>query len=166
MTVTFAVEKLADIMAEKNQWPTTLNLLLSHWAEVALFKHVMKFNPDFPRYQQLEREGKLHLVIAREDRKIVGYSVHIIITRHPHYRHVMTAEENLIYLAPHLRRKGVHQRMRAFVLKTLTDRQVRIVTAGTMFGHDHDTALRKMGFEPYQIVYACDLTKWKPPIEA
>jgi hypothetical protein len=56
--------------------------------------------------------------------------------------------------------------MRSFALKTLKDRGVQLVTARNRIGHVHDKSLRAMGFEPWDMIYALDLTKWEPqPVE-
>ena len=159
----FAIESLSLLMTTPDDWAEAFSMLNDHYKETATFKHIMIFNPDLPRYLQLDREKRLHLVIAREDNKIVGYSLHIIANGLLHYRHVKVADDDIHYLASHLRGTGAHARMRTFAMQTLKDRGVQLVTARNRVGHEHDNSLKAMGFEPWDLVYACDLTQWKPP---
>jgi L-amino acid N-acyltransferase YncA len=166
MTTTLAVERIGGLLENPGQRACLFAMHDEHWQEVAKFKELLKLNPDYSRYEQLDREKRALLVVMREDGRIVGYSLHIILRSHPHYRHVMVAEDDIHYLSPHLRKTGEHTRMRRFALERLKAQGVHIVTARTKFGHEHDHALRALGFEPMDSMYACDLTKWTPPAEA
>jgi hypothetical protein len=163
--ITIAVEKLGNLLKPNDQghsgWPEFEALLQQHWQEIAKFKHLMTLNPHLPRYVQIEREGRLHLVVLRDAGKMCGYSMHLIVKGHPHYRHLTTAEDDIHYLIPELRGTGAHEDMRVFALQTLAARGVQIVTARTKVGHAHETTLRRIGYEPFDMVYALDLTTWK-----
>jgi L-amino acid N-acyltransferase YncA len=160
---TLAVEKLSALMSSPD-WPMAFKMLGDHWQENATHKHLMKLNPDLPRYVQLEREKRLQIVVMRDDGEIVGYSVHIINTM-LHYRNVVVADDDIHYLVPRLRGTGEHKRLREFAMKTLKERGVHIVIARTREGHLHDTSLAAMGFATWDRNYCCDLTKWEPPVE-
>jgi hypothetical protein len=161
---TLAVEKLADLVKVDDKghsgWPEFEALLKQHWQEIAKFKELMTLNPHLPRYLQIEREGRLHLVVMREDGRMVGYSMHLIVKGHPHYRHLTTAEDDIHYLVPKLRGRGAHEDMRVFALCTLAERGVHFVTARTKVGHPHETTLRRIGYVPFDMVYALNLTAW------
>jgi hypothetical protein len=162
---TLAVERLSDLTLSPEDWQQAFGMLEAHYKEVATFKHLLKLNPDLPRYQQLEREERLHIVIMREGSAIVGYSVHVIANGLLHYRNVRVADDDVHYLMPHLRGTGEHARMRRFAMQTLKARGVQLITARSRFGHEHDKAIKDIGFEPWDLVYACDLTQWEPPSE-
>jgi hypothetical protein len=161
---TVAIERLSDLMLQAQDWMQAFGMLRDHYDEVATHKHVLKFNPDLPRYQQLDREKRLHIVVMRENGDIVGYSVHIINTM-LHYRNVMVADDDVHFLVPRLRGTGEHRRLREFAMRTLQERGVQLVMARSKIGHLHETALQGMGFEVWDMNYVCDLTKWKPPPE-
>lgn len=155
---TLAVESLASIL--KSDEARIEKLIDAHWSEVAKYKHVMKLAPDMDRYLRLEKADLLHVVIMRDDdRRIVGYSVHFIVVAHPHYQHLMTAEDDVHYLVPELRGTGAHEEMRRFALKTLKDHGVQIVTARMKVDHPHDASLRRMGYVPFDMVYTINLTE-------
>jgi hypothetical protein len=161
---TLAVEKLGSLLKPDDKghsgWSEFEILLQQHWAEIAKFKELMTFNPHLPRYVQIEREGRLHFVVMRDAGRMVGYSVHLIVKGHPHYRHLTTAEDDVHYLMPELRGTGAHEDMRIFALETLAQRGVQFVTARTKVGHPHETTLLRIGYKPLDVVYGLNLTAW------
>jgi hypothetical protein len=160
---TLAVERLTDLMMSPD-WMRAFAMLGEHWQEVATHKHLMKLNPDLPRYRQLDHEKRLHIVIMRDDDEIVGYSVHVINTM-LHYRNVVIADDDVHFLVSRLRGTGEHARLRQFAMSTLKERGVHIITARSRVGYLHETSLKAMGFTDWDRVYCCDLTKWQPPAE-
>jgi len=72
-------------------------LLVDHYEELTLNKHKVKLNPDWNRYFELERQGKLHLFTLRDQTELVGYSVFFLDT-HIHYKDLMVATNDIIYL--------------------------------------------------------------------
>ena len=82
---TLAIERLSDLINQHQDWQQMFAMLGDHYKEVATHKHVLTLNPDLPRYQQLEREKRLHIVVMRDNSDVVGYSVHILNTM-LHYR--------------------------------------------------------------------------------
>lgn len=165
MTV-LAVERLSDLMAQPEDWQHMLTLQQEHWDEVASFKRLLKLDPDIPRYQELDRAGRLHVVIMRQEGEIVGYCVHVIANGVLHYRRLKVADDDVCFLRPHLRGAGEHRRMREFAMKTLKAKGIELVTARVRTGHErHVPTLCDIGFAPWDLVYACNLTEWEPAEE-
>lgn len=131
-----------------------------HWKEIALFKHILRLDIQIDRLLAIEEDGRLHVVTARDEQgKCCGYSIHVIARGMVHYQGVICAEEDVIYLTPQHRRTGAHADLRNYALDGLGQRGVQIVFARTKIGHGHDKALRSMGFEPFDLVYALDLAE-------
>jgi predicted GNAT family acetyltransferase len=165
MTI-LAVERLSDLMLLPHDWMRSTELLQAHFDEVASFKHLLKLDPDFSRYQELERAGRLHVVVMRQEGEIVGYCVHVISNGLLHYRKLKVADDDVTFVAPHLRGTGEHRRMREFAMKTLKEKGIELVSARVRTGHErHVPTLCEIGFAPWDLVYACDLTAWEPPKE-
>lgn len=139
-----------------------VELLQEHWVEVAKYKRLMKLSPHFAAYLKAEKEGRFHVVTARSPSKLVGYSAHWIIKHHPHYHHMMVAEDDVHYLIPELRGTGLHERMRCFALQSLKMRGVHFVTARTKVGHGHESSLVRIGYAPLDVVYGLNLLDWEP----
>jgi hypothetical protein len=122
----------------------------------------MKWTPDYMKYRKIEDEGRLHLVVMREGSDIVGYLTYQLIKGGPQ---LSVAREENVYLISALRGTGEHARMRLFAMAGLKSKGVQLITATTKVGHDHRTVLTDLGFEPVDIIYACDLTAFEPPAE-
>jgi hypothetical protein len=90
--------------------PTTVADLLTngavlfqqHWSEIALNKELMVLSPDQARYEALEASGNLIVLGAYENDVLVGYSVSFYTT-HFHYSNLTVAQNDLLFLVPHLR---------------------------------------------------------------
>lgn len=69
-----------------------------HYDEIALNKGLMVYAPDFDRFDRLEEQGLLACVGIFDGDTIVGYSVNIV-TNHLHYRDLVTAGNDMIFIA-------------------------------------------------------------------
>jgi GNAT superfamily N-acetyltransferase len=147
--VTFAVEPFIG-----DDWDRFAEMQHAHFEEVAGFKDMLvHVNPDIDKYLANEKNGRLHVIKARAHNKtLVGYSIHIVYT-HLHYRHVLIASDDVFYVTPTMRGRGVAKAMRSYALNTLRDRGVNWVTAREKPGIPH-THLKKLGFEVMETVYA------------
>jgi hypothetical protein len=90
----------------------------------------------------------------------VGYFLWIIAP-HPHYRHVLTAEEDLHFLAPEYRSGGIHGEGRGHgyrFLEAARDAAIeagaRLLTMREKVGHQHSSLMDGLGFSRTDIVYS------------
>lgn len=74
-------------------------LLRLHWEEICADKATLKLNPDREFYAQVEAARRTVCVTARDraDGALRGYLLHLI-GRHPHYRDVITATDDVHFL--------------------------------------------------------------------
>jgi hypothetical protein len=149
----FAVEPFVDVWAEAQP------LTQPHWDEIAKNKGLLTLNPDIEKYELLDRSGNLLLITARADGKFVGYFLWIVAA-HPHYRHVLTAEEDLHFLAPEYRSGGIHGEGRGYGYQLLEaardaafEAGARLLTMREKVGHEHPALMEGLGFKPTDIVY-------------
>ncbi len=77
-------------------------LLRAHYEELTLHKEVVRLDPDWERYLELEGEGKLAILVMRKEGEMVGYSV-FFLTRHLHYRGLFFAMNDVLFLREDLR---------------------------------------------------------------
>jgi hypothetical protein len=96
--VNFAVEQYSEQLVEDIK-----PLLDEHYKEVALHKESIPLDPDWSRYKMLADKGLLFVVTARDDNKLVGYSV-FFITQHMHYNSTKMASNDVLYLSPEYRK--------------------------------------------------------------
>lgn len=95
-------------------------LMRAHFREVQNFQDVFGFDPEWDYYYQLEAQGFLHILAAREDGKLVGY-VGMIISPMLHTRTCIRARTDSFYVAPSHRGKGLWGRMWTEVERRMRD---------------------------------------------
>lgn len=95
--VTFAPEKFKDCWQEMSAiWP-------KHWEEVALDKDKIQLNMAVDAYLKLGENGLFHMIVARDNGKIVGYHG-FFVHPHMHYRNALMAFTDFYYIDPNYRR--------------------------------------------------------------
>jgi predicted GNAT superfamily acetyltransferase len=87
-------------------------ILADHWEEVALNKRLMKLEPRWSTYFQMELAGTLFVIGAYEANKLIGYSANII-QPHLHYAGLMVCMNDLLFVLPEYRDKPVGLRLMA-----------------------------------------------------
>jgi GNAT superfamily N-acetyltransferase len=92
----FAVETFSSV------YPDAEALMIMHWREIAPYQDITRINPDLDTYARLEKAGRLLLCTARSAGTLVGYFL-MIVGPHAHYRHVVTATEDLHFVHPDYR---------------------------------------------------------------
>lgn len=97
MTITIERESCAQIV------PDIGPLLQAHWREVALYQDAVPLAPDMDRYRGLEKAGKLVVVAARDDARLIGYSV-FLLHNHLHYMTCRVASNDVLFLSPEYRK--------------------------------------------------------------
>ena len=70
-------------------------LLLAHYAEIG--QRELQVLPDWDSYLEGEKSGKLFILTARIEGKMVGYNVMFLI-RHPHYAEAKVAQNDIIFV--------------------------------------------------------------------
>jgi hypothetical protein len=75
------------------------DLIVMHYDEIASDKHVIKLDPDWGKYESMERDNALRIFTARKDGKLVGYSVFFLVW-HPHYKQNLFAQNDIVFLHP------------------------------------------------------------------
>ena len=78
-------------------------LFKEHYEELAERTDVIELDPDFERYQTLENAKILEIHTARDNGKLVGYSLWVVIN-HLHYKKSVTASSDILYIHPEYRK--------------------------------------------------------------
>jgi hypothetical protein len=153
MQVLFAVESFTDV------WQEAQPLTRPHWEEIAKNKGLLRLNPDLEKYVYLNEGGRLLLITARADDRLVGYFLWIIMA-HPHYKHVLVAEEDLHFLSPEYRSGGCYGEGCQYGYKLLEAardaaiaRGAQLLTMREKVGHEHPSIMNGLGFSATDIVY-------------
>ena len=95
------------ITIERERFETTLadahELLRAHWREVALYQAEVPLAPDFERYRTAEKRDALVVLAARDEGRLIGYSV-FLLHWHLHYKTCLVASNDVLFLAREHRR--------------------------------------------------------------
>lgn len=139
-SVVFAVEPLANVYDEAS----TLTPL--HWDEIAPYKDLLFLNPDMELYRASEKAGRLLVITARAGAELVGYLL-LQVHRHPHYKHVLCATEDMKYLRPEYRRGMTGARLIRFAEAEAKKRGCRLMTQRSKAKSGHGALYRRLGYE-------------------
>ncbi len=94
MSLTFQKELFRNIMRELTP------LFIKHDAEAS--EDTGPIDPDWERYCNMELAGQLHVITARDNRRLVGYFISVIATDlHRKYR--LNSYSDLFYMLPEYR---------------------------------------------------------------
>lgn len=77
--------------------PNIDGLLDLNYDELTLNKQVIKLNPDWVKYAQLEQDNKLIIFTVRHSDVLVGYSFFIVDT-HLHYKDLVVANNDVLFI--------------------------------------------------------------------
>jgi hypothetical protein len=95
--ITFQKEEFHPFISEAK------DLLKDHYNEIAQRTDIIKLDPDWKRYTKLYNANRLEVHTAREDGKLIGYSLWFLFY-HIHYQHSFTATSDVLYLSPECRK--------------------------------------------------------------
>jgi GNAT superfamily N-acetyltransferase len=128
-------------------------LLVEHWHEVAVNQDVIKLNPDWDRYHELEGLGHLRIFTAREGLDLVGYFA-VIVGTNLHYKDHLFAANDVIYLSPSHRKGFTGVKLIKFAMKYLKQDGVSVLAINTKVQHPFDSLMKFLGFTNVERVYS------------
>ncbi len=139
----YALEKFTDkgVMAEIR------HISSIHLEEVG--PHQFPLSIDWARYVEMESNGNIRLFTARSAGKIVGYATYLLST-HLHFKHVLFAAQDCIYLYPENRATG-GKSFNKWIEEQLADCDVITASATPLF--DRGPNLMKNGYIPLETTY-------------
>ena len=95
--ITFQIEKLDQFL--ESAFP----LFDNHYQEVVEKTDVIKLNPNLDVYYILEKKNILEIHTARDDEKLIGYSMWIV-NQHINFKDSLTANSDSLYVSPEYRK--------------------------------------------------------------
>jgi GNAT superfamily N-acetyltransferase len=132
-------------------------LLKMHYAELTLHKELVQLAPMHERYARLESDGKLEVYTARLEGELVGYSL-FVVDRHIHYRDLLVASNDVLYLRPECRRGVAGIRLIRYSEEMLAKRGVDKVFWHIKFNRepgdkkDFRAIMHRMGYSDEEVV--------------
>jgi len=147
MSITYQQEFLDAV--EKNIKP----LLQDHWEEIAVNKSVIKMNPDWEAYHNLEDNGALKIFTARSDGELIGYFV-VLIRSHIHYKDHVFAANDVLFLKQEYRKGLTGAKLMKFAEKCLKEDGVSVLVVNTKRHKPFDGLLEWLGYSHVENVYS------------
>jgi len=132
-------------------------LLVDHWNESSDYNSTNSFLPNFKLYKTMYDRGKLRILTARFDNKLVGYTVWIL-QQHPHSSQVTNATADLVFLSREYRKGWVGYRM----IKDMIEYAKGFGSTHLNIGDGSNPSLRKilgrLGFESKEVRHELRVT--------
>jgi len=145
--IKFAREKFTDVCDEIKP------LLEDHWQEIALNKDKIKLNPDWNRYFQMECAEQLAIFTMRDNGKMVGYFV-IIMIKHLHYVDHVFAFNDIIFVHPSYR-KGMNAiRFIKFCESEVKKIGASVLTINSKVHAPFGSILERIGYAHIEQIYS------------
>ena len=145
--IEFKLENLANVKREAEP------LLQQHWEEIALNKDIIKLNPDWKAYGELDRVNALRVFTARKDGKLVGYFV-VIVSKALHYADHLFANNDIIFLTKPARKGLTGVKLIRFAIDSLKAEGITKLHINTKAHQPFDPILERLGFEEIERVYS------------
>ena len=122
-----------------------ISLIKLHYDEIALDKEHIPLDPDWEKYKQLYDAKRLLIITARDDSKLVGYSI-FFVSNHPHYKSSVYANNDLLFLHPDYRKGSLGIKLIKVSEKILKEIGVVKILWHIKFNKDFRVLLHRMGY--------------------
>ena len=147
MACVYTVETYSDWYRDSTE------LVKKHYSEVAVGKYDMCI--DHRQFQWMQQNGHLHVVMVRDEGKLVGY--HISVLRRHLHRDVEAAYTDAFYIDPQYRAGRVAYKMFKFAEDTLRVRGVGQLYSSVKTSKDIGRLLEAQGSKHVENVYLKEL---------
>jgi hypothetical protein len=144
--ISFARENLSDGLAQE-----LMPLFQKHYSEIA--QDGVERKPNTAPYFALQTLGMLRLFTARDASALVGYAV-FIMAKNPQHGEALEAKQDLMFLDEGHRRGQNGSGFLKWCDKSLADDGAEVIYQHTSVRLDYGVLLRRMGYEPTDIVYS------------
>ena len=149
--IAFQVESVDQVLAEIEP------LLRDHWEEIAAHKDKIPLAPDYEAYRKFEATGALLICTARDDKRLVAYSIYLV-HRGIHYSKNVIATNDVFYVIPDYRRKLINTRLIAaalleFAEEKLKGRGVSVISMHIKVWKDWSGLAEKLGYARAEYIH-------------
>jgi len=146
MNVTYAVETFDEAFGELGE------LFAENHKESGVFPDKIDLNVLDDFYEWSSENGNVRFHIARDDGKVVGYTV-TFIGNHPHYQDKVFATNDVLYITPDYRKTSVAKDLIEFVEKDMKDTGVDVMSFHTKCDNPCRKLMESVGFKEDEIQY-------------
>lgn len=137
--ITYAVEGWFDALAEMEaMWPL-------HWLEIATNREEIPLEPNYREYGMLANAGVVHVMVAREHGRMIGYHV-TMVKSHIHYAGLMSGFVDMYFIHPDFRYGFTGIALFREAERTLRARGVRKIFTATKVSKDMSVIFKRLGY--------------------
>lgn len=123
-----------------------------HWKEVSVHKEMLILKPNYKQYMDMIEDDSLVAIAAYDGNELVGYCLFITF-HHLHYKDVLVANDDMYFIKPDYRNRGLGTVMVKFAESVLKERGVKFVQVRTKAHTPHEQFLKAMGYGPMDLCY-------------
>ena len=143
----FALESLAN--GKEDIKP----LIEKHWELVALNQGVIKLNPDWEKYAQMDQSGLLRIFTARKNHELVGYCV-LVVSQSLHYKDHIFANNDVVFVLPEYREGMTGYKLIKYAEDYCRENNVSLLNINTKVHLPFDSLMLGMNFELIERIYS------------
>ena len=147
--ITYQEESWSAILKE------ALPLFKIHWEELDKGYHP-ELDIDFETYSNLEKAKILTVVTARDNSKLIGYSVNLV-SPSLHFKKTKQSFADFFFILKDYRKGFVGIKLFKEVEKVLKNKDVERIHMGSRVNLSLSSLFKKLGYTPYEEVYFKDL---------
>lgn len=145
--IKFAVENYSDIIEEMKP------LLEAHYHEIAWYQDKIELNPDYEKYAQMADAGLVHIVSARDEGKLIGYFVSMVIPG-MHYKSTLYALNDVLFVHPDYRGSSTAYRMFKYAFEQLKSMGVDVITIHMKTDAPFEDLCVALGMQKQEYLYS------------
>lgn len=108
-----------------------------------------EFNPDYKRYIKLDEAGMFVIITCRDEGKLIGYCIFSMFP-HIRYQSCKFAIEDLYYIKPEYRGKGLGKKLFIVTEEALKEKGVNQVVFSTKTYQDYSKVFESLGYQFFE----------------
>ena len=143
--IKFNTEKVLDIKEELK------SLLDKHYEELTLDKDVVKLDPIWSLYGELEEKNQFFLFTARDEDVLVGYSA-FFMKQHIHYKDLIVATNDVIFLKKEYRLGITGIKLLKYSEQKVKELGAKKITWHVKYSNDFRPILHRMGYSDEDVI--------------
>lgn len=136
--------------------PLMKEIVKRHAEEVDLYQEYFSLEPNYSIYEMLLDAGTYRLFAAIKDKDVIAYSGYFV-DYHPHYKEILYASNDLIYVSPEYRDYNSGEVVRAILSlseKSLKESGVSVLTLTMKADKPFERLSELCGYNRAEIMYS------------
>jgi hypothetical protein len=130
-----------------------LDLFQKHYEEIAERTDVIELDPNIELYNELYKKGALEIHTARDDGKLIGYSLWFL-SKHIHYKKSLTASSDVLYISPEHRKGMLGVKFIKWTTEKIKERKPQRIMFHVKPFLDYSPILERNGANYFEKIYS------------